>query len=125
MFRRAVPLSERFAGRFSLPDKFKGGRIERFINFCKNVATDYKEATHDIIKGAKNKPFKATVYGSTAMTLYYLSLTRPNEQSFRDAYIRMHHDLTILPESTRNKLSQIHRNLLTLRHYLRNLKFMF
>ena len=109
MFKKAVPLAERFA----LPEKWKGGRIEKYVNYWKSVATDYSEATQDIIKGAKNKPLKATIYSTTALSLFYLSKTKPNEHNFRDAYVRMHHELTLLPESIKNPKSQIQRDLVT------------
>ena len=57
MFRKAQPS---IISRFGLPEKWKGGRIEKYVNYWKGVARDYKESTKDIIVGSRNKPFKAT-----------------------------------------------------------------
>ena len=113
LFRRAPPQPSMFFSRFGLPEKWKGGRIEKYVNYWKGVARDYKESTNDILVGSKNRPFKAMAYSSTLLTLYYLQKTRPNEQSFRDAYVLMHHDLTLLPESTKNKHTQKHKDRVT------------
>lgn len=57
----------------SLPEKWKGGRIERWANFWKNLAIDYKEAGMDIVQGAKDKPLKAAVYTSLGLSALYFN----------------------------------------------------
>ena len=76
LFRKALPQAPSIFSRFGLPDKLKGGRIEKYVNYWKGVARDYRESTNDIIVGSRNKPLKAIAYSSTLLTLYYLQKTR-------------------------------------------------
>lgn len=109
--------------KLALPAKLKGGRIEKLVNYWKNVAMDYEEATKDLFRGCRQKPIKASVIGGSLLTFWYLYETKPDEHSFRDAYIRMHHDLTLLPDSNRNKASQSHRDRVTRCENAKTLRF--
>ena len=109
--------------KLTLPTKLKGGRIEKLVNYWKNVAMDYEEATKDLLRGCQKKPLKATLISGSLLSFLYLHETRPNAENFRDAYIRMHHDLTLLPNSNRNKASQLHRDRVTRCENAKTLRF--
>jgi hypothetical protein len=99
--------------KLTMPEKLKGGWIERLVNFWKNVAIDYKEATKDLIESSQKRPLKAFIIASIASGSFYLNKTRPNNVHFRDSYLRMHHELTLLPTSQRNQTSQEQRDKVT------------
>ena len=99
---KARPLAERLA----LPEKYKGGRIEKFYNYWKNVCIDYKESTFEIINGARDRPGKAFIYGLLGSSFLYLNHQRPSEQDFLDNQIRIHHELTVIPDSMRNSVAE-------------------
>lgn len=92
--------------KFSLPEKWRGGRIERYVKFWENVATDYKEATLEIIEGCRTRPLKAFAYATLGSGLVYLNKTRPSELDFKESCVKFHHDLTLVGDSTRNRKSQ-------------------
>lgn len=85
-----------------MPEKLKGGRIERVVNFWKNLVIDYKEACQDIGKAAKAKPLKAGVYGSLGLMALYANKHNPNERSFYEHQIIVNQDLTMVPQASRN-----------------------
>lgn len=94
----------------ALPEKLKGGFFEKnIVNFWKNVATDYKEATLEIVKGCKAKPVKATFYTFLGSSLFYFNQTNPcSEQDFKELYTQAHHELTLVSDSNRNSKTQKH-----------------
>ena len=103
--QKAVPLSSRL---FSVPDKYKGGKIEKVANYLKNLYTDYAEASKDVLKGCRERPFKASIYATIGLSLLYLNQNRPNEQHFQDNFVRVFHDLSLVGDANRNKSSQSH-----------------
>jgi hypothetical protein len=108
MTARWMVKSKPLLQRMAFPEKWKGGRIEKFFNYWKNVGFDYKEATNDVINGCKNRPLKATFYASIGFSMWYLNRTNPNEHHFNDTLIRVNHELTLVPDSNRNRVSQDH-----------------
>lgn len=97
-----------------LPEKLKGGFIEKnIVNFWKNVATDYKEATLEIVKGCKNRPLKASIYTLLGGSLLFANYNKPCEQDFKEHYTQYYHDLTLVPDSNRNVQAQKHFDRVT------------
>ena len=54
-----------------LPEKWKGGRVERFAEYWKGVFRDYKDAFVEVKEGAKAKPVKAALISSAFGTALY------------------------------------------------------
>ena len=106
--QKAVPLSSRISSKLTLPEKFKGGRIERIHNYFRNLYTDYSESSLEVLKNCQNRPFKASMYSAIGLTLLYLNQNRPNEQHFQDQFVRFNHDLGQISDLNRNKISQNH-----------------
>ena len=102
---RLSGLARRAVAPPSLPDKWKGGRVERFWNFWANLARDYKEATLDIGKWAQQKPLKATVWSGIAGAVLYANATNPNERAFHDFMVCVNQDVLMVPASCRNPVS--------------------
>ena len=103
--RRSEPVS----ARLKLPEKLKGGRIEKYVNYWKGVATDYREAIREFGQSCKEKPIKTVFLGSIASALWYANRHNPNERSFNEMLIDVNHDLTLVPESHRNNHSTQHQ----------------
>ena len=104
-----VRKSEPLTSRLKLPEKLKGGRIERYVNYWKGVATDYREAVKDLGQSCKDKPIKAVLVGSASMAIWYANRHNPDEKSFHQMLTRINNDLTLVPESHRNKTSSQHQ----------------
>ena len=103
--QKAVPISARI---FNLPEKYRGGRIERITNYFKNLYEDYTESFKDLLSGCQRKPIKASIYTSIGLAGLYLNKNRPNEQHFQDNFVRVIHDLSVVGDLNRNKNSQSH-----------------
>ena len=106
--RRAQPRQP-----FKMPERLKGGRIERYVTFWQNLARDYKEAGQEIVAGAKAKPLKASIYGTILGLGLYANKHNPDEQSFRTHLINTHLDLTMVPHSNMNPKSTSHQHEIT------------
>ena len=102
MFKKAEPL----ASRFKLPDKWKGGRIERGVQFWKGLFRDYREAVSDMATSAKERPLKAAVIASIGASCLYMNRHNPDEHSFRDNFVRLNQDLLTVPDSIRRPESE-------------------
>ncbi|XP_059082884.1 mitochondrial import inner membrane translocase subunit Tim29-like [Tigriopus californicus] len=85
-----------------LPEKWKGGRVEKLAHYLANVARDYSESFQELYKGALNRPRKALVISSTLGLGYYMYHHNPNERTFRDVYLRHNFDISLLGENVRN-----------------------
>ena len=102
---RLSGLARRAVAPPSLPDKLKGGRLERYLNFWQNLARDYKEATLDIGKWAQQKPLKASMLGVVAGFALFANNTNPNDRAFNDFMVRVNQDVLMVPASCRNSAS--------------------
>merc|ERR1712029_66190 len=93
--------------RFCLWDIFHLYTVPSFriVNFWKNLAVDYREATLDIVKWGRAKPLKAGALGSLASFGLYANATNPNELAFTDCMVRVNEDLCVVPASARNPAS--------------------
>ena len=101
--------SESLKSRFTLPEKLKGGRVEKYVNYWKGVKTDYKEALKELAQSSKQKPIKATLIGGTFLFAWYANHHNPDEESFKSELIKINNDLTAVPESHRNRVSTNHQ----------------
>ena len=101
--------SESLKSRFTLPEKLKGGRVEKYVNYWKGVKTDYKEALKELAQSSKQKPIKATLIGGTFLFAWYANHHNPDEESFKSELIKVNNDLTAVPESHRNRVSTNHQ----------------
>ncbi|KAG8197065.1 hypothetical protein JTE90_004332 [Oedothorax gibbosus] len=99
--------------RFQLPEKYKGGRIERWSLYWQGMFMDYKCVAVDVIQEAKDRPFKAILISSGLGILYTALKTNPDEQSFNDHLTHNISDLSLVADSIRNPSAENHVNYLT------------
>lgn len=104
-YRKSRPLSDRVPS-LKLPEKLKGGLVQKFVDYWRGVFGDYREALIEVRQSAQKKPGKAVAMTSTALTLLYLNRHNPNERSFRDQFILYNQELMMVPRSIRNKESE-------------------
>ena len=94
---------------FSRSERFKhffSSRKERIVNYSKMVLDDYKEALKEVREYYKSKPIRGSVYTSLAVFSLYASYNNPDEQSFRDAYVRSGQELGQVGDLIRNPGTQ-------------------
>jgi len=104
-----IKKSESLRSRFQLPERLKGGRIERYTNYWKGVATDYKEAIKELNQSCREKPIKTVTVGTTFLSAWYANRHNPDEKSFSELLVRVNNDLTMVSELCRNNTSAQHQ----------------
>lgn len=98
----AIKLANRFKDALVLPERLKGGRIERMVNYGHNVLIDYKQAFRDIYTDSlANKP-KASTYLGLIAVLTYLYKTNPHPNSFKNEVVNYQNLMAIIGEPIRN-----------------------
>lgn len=89
--------------RLQLPERFKGTIVERWANYWKGLANDYKgkncknakiyftlflflfvDVANDSIKSMRERPLKFSIYGAIAAVVYGSCKTNPDYQDFLD-----------------------------------------
>lgn len=95
--------------RFELPDRLKGGRIEKYTNYWKGVMTDYSVAMKELGQSCREKPMKTAMVGTTILSAWYANRHNPDEESFRNMMAEINNEITLVPELTRNKQSTKHQ----------------
>ena len=101
--------SESLTSRLQLPEKLKGGRIERYVNYWKGVKTDYKEALKELGQSCRERPIKASMIGATILSALYANRHNPDEKSFNDLLVNINNDLTMVSDLCRNNSSTQHQ----------------
>ncbi|XP_028966720.1 mitochondrial import inner membrane translocase subunit Tim29 [Galendromus occidentalis] len=129
-WRRSVVLfGEKFSqisSKIALPDKLKGGRIEKGVNYLKLIRDDYKTALQDGVVDAKARPYKAAVYGagenpsspkisfSYGRQIHVVAVTsaaiatNPSMDTFLDQRIEWCNEMALVGKATRNRISEDH-----------------
>src|ERR1700690_3782746 len=67
----------------ALPERLRGGSIERSVEYLKNVKNDYKQVFVDTTHECRDRPLKACIYGSIVSFLGYCLATNPDERDLR------------------------------------------
>ena len=86
----------------SLPERLRGGSIERAVEYLKQVAIDYKQVFIDTTKQCRDRPLKATFYGSLLASVVYCMATNPDEHDLEQQLLESHNNLSSVPQSIQN-----------------------
>ncbi|XP_052067064.1 mitochondrial import inner membrane translocase subunit Tim29-like [Mytilus californianus] len=112
----------------TVPTKLKGGKLERLGNYLFNIFNDYRVVFNETLQDIKNRPVKASFYGSLLTTSIIMLKTNPSEQNFKSEIVECSNSLSSVGELIRNPQSDNHVTTLmtamkdnTLK--VRNLKF--
>ena len=89
----------------SLPERLRGGSIERSVEYLKQVAIDYKQVFVDTYKESRDRPLKASVYGSLLAFVGYCMATNPDEHDLEEQLLESQNNLSSVPQSIQNKNS--------------------
>jgi hypothetical protein len=92
----------------SLADRYRGGRIERAVDYLKLVFNDYKQVLTDARNDARDRPLRASIIGSIIGLLGYCVARNPDEWDFRQQLIESQNNLSTVPKSTINRSSCDH-----------------
>jgi len=92
----------------SLPSRYRGGRIERSVDYLQLVYNDYKQVLIDTRNEARDRPLKASIIGSFLSLMAYCALKNPNEDDFRQQLIDSQNNLSTVPKSITRRTSCDH-----------------
>jgi len=94
---------EKFIPAF--PDKFKGGIIEKWKDYCVGLVRDYK-VTFQEIGALRKKPVKASIIITTLGSTAYCVKTNPTERDYKVNFMHCGLDLLEVSDSLRNSGSE-------------------
>ncbi|KFM79734.1 hypothetical protein X975_14847, partial [Stegodyphus mimosarum] len=87
-----------FTQWFRFPEKWKGGRLEKWSLYWEGLYLDYKSVAKDIVEEAKVKPKKAVLISSGLGLLFGAVKSNPGERSFYDHLISCITDLAMVAD---------------------------
>lgn len=99
-----------------LPEKWKGGRTERWFNFWKQLAADYRQAGADAVQDCRDRPVRTAVYAMLAASTYALMRTNPQYNAFEDSLLSWQSDMCTVGSPVRK--SSAYDHLLELTHLI-------
>ncbi|XP_064605217.1 mitochondrial import inner membrane translocase subunit Tim29-like [Liolophura sinensis] len=88
-----------------MPDKLKGGRLERIGQYILMVLSDYKSVAVETVQDMKDKPVKASIYLTGIATIGLFLKTNPDEQSYKIKLKSAANDLLLVSDMVRNPKS--------------------
>jgi len=89
----------------AFPERFKGGIIEKWKNYCLDLARDYKVTLQEIT-ALKNKPVKAAFIVTTLASTGYCVKTNPTELDYKIVYMNSGLDLLEVSDTIRSSGSE-------------------
>ena len=81
-------------------------RISKIMQPIFNMARDYYVTFSDVGQFSRKHPLKTGLYLSTLAAAGYLWRKRPDFDSYTDSVVSWSNEITLVPESIRNKKSQ-------------------
>lgn len=69
---------------FEVPERFKGTMVENWLSYWKGLVKDYRDVFLDVGKQMKEKPLKASIYGTVGGSIIYSFKHNPSETDFID-----------------------------------------
>jgi len=88
------------------PEKWKGGRIEKWKDYWLGVGRDYKEATREVITNSQAKPIKTICFLGTAGFLGYCMKTNPDVRDYQSNFTQNGLDLLLISDTIRNSRTE-------------------
>ncbi|XP_056648998.1 mitochondrial import inner membrane translocase subunit Tim29 [Diorhabda sublineata] len=89
-------------------NKIKGTFIEKWFNYWKLLARDYKDVGVNLKMEVRQKPLKAATYFTGISFLSYCVTSNPDLRSFKSKYIESANELALVNPSLTNPTSVTH-----------------
>lgn len=89
-----------------IPEKLKGGRLEKIGTYFKNIIDDYRDVAKETVKDMKEKPVKSGAYISLITASLVLWKTNPGETEYHSRLTESVTDLMLVGERIRNPKSE-------------------
>lgn len=88
--------------KFRLPQRLRGGLLEKWGDYWTTVARDYKDVAIDTALESRKHPMKSSVYISLIAGIVYAIKTNPDEMDYKDALQRYCNEGAMLSSKVRN-----------------------
>lgn len=86
-----------------LPQRLRGGMIEKGLTYWKNIFIDYKMVFEETIQDMRNRPVRASIIGAILVSMGYAAKHNPKESDYVDQLIETNNKLARVPEVLRRK----------------------
>ncbi|XP_045157462.2 mitochondrial import inner membrane translocase subunit Tim29-like [Mercenaria mercenaria] len=90
----------------TIPDKLKGGLLEKIVGYFRNILNDYKDVAVETAKDMRERPIKSGIYVSLITTTVVLCKTNPGEKEYHSRLTESVTDLMLVGERIRNPKSE-------------------
>ena len=94
--------------KFELPQRLRGGAIEKSATYLHNIYLDYKAVFMETRQDIRNRPLRSTIIGGILVGLGYLMRHNPSEDDFLMQLVQCNNKLLRVQESSRNPTSYQH-----------------
>ena len=91
-------------------------RIDKLGQPLMNIARDYRETFADVLKYAKQHPWKTACYAMMCVLFHQAWKRRPDRVSYFDTLVMYSNELSMVASGSRNPRSERYINRLFLRH---------
>ncbi|KAK4309720.1 hypothetical protein Pmani_018650 [Petrolisthes manimaculis] len=96
--------------RIRLPEKLKGGFIEKWGQYWSTVAHDYKEVAVDVVADSRRRPLKASLYVSLIAGYVYAVQMNPDQLDYQDTLQKYMNESAMVSSKVRNPEVDSHFN---------------
>lgn len=90
---------EAAVNKIELPERYKGGVVEKWANYWKNLCRDYYEVAEGVVQQTKDRPIRAAFYGLTGAATYYCAKHNPTQSDFLEQFRKHNMNLVLVHES--------------------------
>lgn len=95
---RLTDTRDRIAQRFVLPDKYKGGVVEKWALYWRQLGIDYGEVLVGIGRFTRDRPLRAAAYAAIGTALYQCAEHNPTRSDYMLALRHRTADMVLVDE---------------------------
>lgn len=83
---------------FTLPAKYKGGMIEKWALYWRQLSIDYVEVAMSVVRFGRTQPLRATIYTAATVAVYQCAQLNPTRTDFIRALRQQTGQLVLVDE---------------------------
>lgn len=91
--------------QIEIPERYKGTIVEKWLRYWRGLCIDYRDVFVNVGRQAKEKPIRASIYGSLMAAAWYSAKHNPSERDFHDRLRKHNTDLILVNEVCHNPAS--------------------
>lgn len=91
--------------QIKIPERFKGTIVEKWLGYWRGLFIDYRDVFLNVGKQMKEKPIRASIYGSLIAATWYSAKHNPSEIDFYDRLRKYNTELILVNPACQNRVS--------------------